>query len=213
MKHANSSTRTSRQAERSSAALHPMAHLSERARAAVDASIGLSAISQIERMVRAVKNPQLHLLLVSVVIEPEVEQALTCEIGHSLTVVGRIPVYPVQALRRAAEMAAYWCAFGAQEREVLYVATCIRGIGYLLAGHVSPGADLNDIVFTLVRPALHRLDDSAPLLARRLRLALGWGNDDEVGAWGGPNAQESVARALAAVDIGPKLLPKAEWCQ
>ena len=88
------------------------------------------------------------------------------------------------------------------ERAVLFVATVIRGIQALLSDYVVGPANLEDVMFTLVRPALHRLDDSAPRQACLLRLSLGWGNADEVDAFYVPRLQESVARALRAVKVG-----------
>jgi hypothetical protein len=111
-----------------------------------------------------------------VVTESEVELALTTPIptpGSSSGMRQPFQSYPVQSLRRAAEMAGYWCAFGREERSVLYVATLIRGIGHLLADYVVGSAKLDDILFTLVRPALHRLDDSAPRQACLLCLFAG----------------------------------------
>lgn len=175
------------------------------ARPVVEITVGASPGQLIEQLLDAVPSDPLREFLRAVVIEPEVKLALTTPVRRPVAFKGRVPSfqsYPVQFLRRAAEMAGYWCAYGQEERAVLFVATVIRGIQSLLSDYVVGPANLEDVMFTLVRPALHRLDDSAPRQACLLRLSLGWGNADEVDACYVPRLQESVARALRAVAIG-----------
>lgn len=175
------------------------------ARSVVELTVGVNPRQLVDKVLAEVSSCQLREFLRTVVTESEVELALTTPIPTPTSSSGmRRPFqsYPVQSLRRAAEMAGYWCAFGREERAVLYVATLIRGIGHLLADYVVGCAKLDDILFTLVRPALHRLDDSAPRQACLLRLCLGWGNADEVDAYYVPRLQESVERALRAGQLG-----------
>lgn len=175
------------------------------ARPVVEISVGASPVQLIDELLDAVPSYPLREFLRAVVIEPEVELALTTPVRRPVAFKGRAPSfqsYPVQFLRRAADMAGYWCAYGQEERAVLFVATVICGIQALLSDYVVGPANLEDVMFTLVRPALHRLDDSAPRQACLLRLSLGWGNADEVDACYVPRLQESVLRALRAVKLG-----------
>lgn len=175
----------------------------QQARHVVELTLGVNPRKLVAQMLAGVSSWPLRELLGELLSQPEVELALTTPIpASSRSTRQSFQSYPVQRLRRAAEMAGYWCAFGRDERAVLYVATLVRGIGDLLAGHVVGSANLDDILFTLARPALHRLDDSAPRQACLLRLCLGWGNADEVDAYYVPRLQESVARALRAVQTG-----------
>lgn len=148
-----------------------------------------------------VKHAGLQRLLSAVVSEPEVQAALLTPCAATGNRRSDQPSYPVEALRRAADLASYWCVLCQQEREVLFVATFIQGLGSLLAPYVVGPANLNDILFTLVRPALHRLDYSSPLQGQLLRLVLGWGNVDEVDSCYVPGMVQAVKRALLAVGI------------
>lgn len=175
----------------------------------VEITVGLPAKELIRQAMAKVAHLELHTFLNLVAAEPEVRQALSTPIaGPAASAASgqRLPLsfqsYPVQTLRRAGELASFWCANGQNERDVLYAATFIAGIGHLLASSVVGHSSLDDVLFTLVRPHLHRLDDSAPHQASLLRLALGWGNADEVDAWYVPRLQEAVARALSAVQLG-----------
>ncbi len=184
----------------------------QRATRVVELTLGVSPLELVAQVLAGVPGWPMREFLSSVFTEPEVELALTTPIATAMRTVmpapsrptyQAFPTYPVQRLRRAAEMASFWCALGREERAVLYVATLVRGIGHLLSGCVVGSASLDDILFTLVRPALHRLDDVAPRQGRLLRLCLGWGNADEVDACYVPRLQESVAQALREVQIGP----------
>ena len=182
-------------------------------RRVVELTVGVNPRDLLEQVLAGVASWPLREFLGEVLAEPEVELALTTPIPASSSSTRQsLQSYPVQRLRRAAEMAGYWCAFGRDERSVLYVATLVRGIGELLAGYVVGGANLDDILFTLVRPALHRLDDGEPRQACLLRLCLGWGNADEVDACYVPRLQKSVAQALRAVQIGPATQHPSRLC-
>jgi hypothetical protein len=166
---------------------------------AVAVTLDVAPLDGVNHAVSQVKNLDLREFLQSLVQEPEVAQALSTPVAQLPLSTACVPRYPMKALSRAAEMAGYWCALGAMERDVLYVATLIRGVQTLLVNTVSGSSDLEDILFTLARRALHRLDDHAPRQATLLRLALGWGNADEVDAYYVPRLQEAVARALRTI--------------
>ena len=86
--------------------------------------------------------------------------------------------------------------YGREERDILYVATFVQGCRSLLAHCVVGDVDLDDVLFTIVRGFLHRLDDAAPRQASLLRLCLGWGNSDEIDDYYVPRLQQAVHRAL-----------------
>jgi hypothetical protein len=177
--------------------------LIQRTPAVVEIKAGVNPLDLLADAVSVVNNPALREFLQSVMSEKEVRHAVATSSAQGGCARGRVQRYPIQTLRRAAEMAASWWAFGLEERDVLYVATLIRGIPALLADYVVGPVDLEDILFTLARSALHRLDLSASRQAYLLRLALGWGNVDEIDAYYVPRLQESVARALRAVQLIP----------
>lgn len=149
----------------------------------------------IEAAVQAINCEHLRAFLGTVLDQPDVVQALAWGRGN-----GHPP--PIVSLRRAAEMARCWSAFGAQERETLFVATVLRGVQELLADQVvGSRCTPSELVFAIARSALHRLDDAAPRPASLLRLALGWGNEDEIDAFYVPRIQHTVMQALSSVGL------------
>lgn len=152
-------------------------------------------------VVSRVKNPAMREFLQSVLHEPEILHALTAPTMMSMSPTAMTRTYPIQALRRAGELAAYWCGCGGEERDALFVATLIKGAQKLLAPVVQGCSTAEDVMFTLVRKALHRLDDEAPRCSRLLRLSLGWGCEDDVDDFYVPRLQIAVRRALTQVSV------------
>ena len=111
--------------------------------------------------------------LATVLAEPEMDALL-------FTPEGRFPqTLLIQQLQRAARTSTAWCALGRAQSDVLYAATVLQGLHLRLHRFVYGKADVADVLFTLVHPALRQLDDDAPLTARWLRELMGWGNWDE----------------------------------
>ena len=152
-------------------------------------------------VVSRVQNPALREFMDSVLHEPEILQALTAQVMKSTSPSSITSTYPIQALRRAGELAAYWCGCGGEERDVLFVATLVQGTQKLLGPAVLGASTVEDVMFTLVRKALHRLDDRAPRCSRLLRLSLGWGCEDEIDDFYVPRLQIAVQRALTQASI------------
>ena len=111
--------------------------------------------------------------LATVLAEPEMDALL-------FTPEARLPqTLLIQQLQRAARTSTAWCALGRAQSDVLYAATVLQGLHLRLHRFVYGKADVADVLFTLVHPALRQLDDDAPLTARWLRELMGWGNWDE----------------------------------
>lgn len=142
--------------------------------------------------IRAVRDSHLRDFLEAVLAEPEVEQVLTTRRNGA----GYYQHYAIQYLRRAAGLASFWCAQGRLEREVMYVATLVEGLKLVLMPSLVGAASIEDVVFTIARPHLHRLDEQAPRLSDLLRLSLGWGNTDEIDGRYIPGQQKAIRRAL-----------------
>lgn len=146
----------------------------------------------IQDTIKAVRDSDLRAFIDSVLKEPEVEQVLTTKVrGQSY-----YQRYAIQFLRRAAGMANFWCVQERREQEVVYVATLVEGLKQLMAPRIVGDSNADDVVFTIVRSALHRLDDNAPLVASQLRLSLGWGNADEFDNSYIPRVHQIIRRAL-----------------
>lgn len=167
-------------------------------RSMVELTVGVDPAQLLEAAAQHVKTPALRNFFHAVVQEPEIYQTLTSLTTSSQT--GRMSC-PIQPLRRAAELASYWCASGAQERDVLFVATVLRGTQALIGPMVMGSSRTSDVMFTLVRKALHRLDEQSPRCANLLRLSLNWGNVDDIDDFYVPRLQQAVQKALGHVNL------------
>ena len=147
---------------------------------------GNAALATLEAAARQITNPHLRQFFNAVVQEPEIHLALTTpftedqriEMGHGYFYA--TDRYPIQIIQRAVCSSGLWCAHRPLMHDVLLVATIVQSARQLLQDYISPGADLDDVLFTLIRPALHRLDDRNVVAAHLLRGVLGLGNFDEV---------------------------------
>lgn len=183
---------------------HPLSHPQSQhdPRAVVELTVGVDPAQLLDAAVQHVKTPALRQFFHAVVQEPEIYQTLTSLTPASQT--GRLS-WPIQSLRRAAELASYWCASGAQERDVLFVATILLGTQALIGPLVMGGSSTSDVMFTLVRKALHRLDEQSPRCANLLRLSLNWGNVDDIDDFYVPRLQHAVQKALGQVNLKGQL--------
>jgi hypothetical protein len=151
----------------------------------------------IDAAVSKVRNPMLREFLDRVVQEPEVCQILKVRSNAQ----AHFQRFGIEYLARSAELARHWCAWGRQESEALYVATLLKGVELALEDWVVGSATAQDVMFTIVRGALYRLETSEPKQAALLRLCMDWGNADEVNAFGATHLQQSVLRALQEVGV------------
>jgi DNA polymerase III psi subunit len=185
-----------------------------RARAVVELAIGKEPQTLVAEAVARVRHPGLNRLLASFTQEPEIREALLgMEVpsgdpdafsgqGQSASC-SSAPTWPIQRLRRAAELAQYLCAFGREEREVLYVATLLQGCQPLLNRGLQNTASQQDVLRTLVRKSLQQLEERYPRQAWLLRQSMGWGLEDEVDDFYVPRLQRSILRSLAQVLTPP----------
>lgn len=150
---------------------------------------------RLQAAVNEVHNPGLMSFLQSVIAEPEVHQILVEPVIRKFMFKG----LQVDALQAMAERVQRSCNFGSAEREVVYVATFLHGIAHWLAPGLHPGSSVADVVFTIVRSALHRLDDAQPARAGLLRLCMGWGNADETSEFAEALVQR-IQRAVESLD-------------
>lgn len=192
----------------SAASLLPTSQPAPRTRAVVELTIGKDPKTLVTEAVARVLHPGLNRLLSSFVQEPEIrEMLLRMEEPASEpdALMGRgksaprstEPTRPIQRLRRAAELAQYLCAFGQEEREVLYVATLLQGCEPMLNSGLQNTASQSDVLRTLVRKSLHQLEEIYPRQAWLLRHSLGWGLEDEVDDFYVPRLQQAVRRSLS----------------
>lgn len=180
----------------------------QRGCAVVELTIGTDPQTLVLQAVARVRHPGLNRLLASFVREPEIcevllrmeEPSADCDASSgqcASTSRSTTLTWPIQRLRRAAELAQYLCAFGREEREVLYVATLLQGSQPLLNSGLQNTASQQDVLRTLVRKSLCQLEEGYPRQAWLLRQSMGWGLEDEVDDFYVPRLQQSVSRALS----------------
>jgi hypothetical protein len=139
-------------------------------------SLGLDAGDVIQDTLEGIRNPALRAFLKAVVKEPEVNFVMRmCRNAKT-----RNQQYGVECLHGAARAASSNRLIGDAQREVVYAATILMGCRTLIAPNKASKSTADDILFTIVRQALHRLDNTAPKQAQLLRLCLGWGNEEEM---------------------------------
>jgi len=147
---------------------------------------GNDALATLDAASSQIMDPHLRQFFAAVTKEPEIRLAFTTpltgtqrlETGYGQ--INETDCYPIQTLQRAGRIAGLWCTQRHLVHDVLYVATIVQGVCPLLQEYVSAGSDLDDVLFTLIRPALHRLDERHEVAARLLRNVLNLGNGDEV---------------------------------
>jgi hypothetical protein len=155
--------------------------------------------ARLQCAVDAVYHPHLRTFLQTVFAEPEVRQILIQPLptrGKKGASKG-LRIDPLQSM---AEGVQHWCNFGKAEREVVYVATFLHGIEHWLVPCMHPDSDVRDVMFTIARSALHRLDDAHPAYGGLLRLCMGWSNPDEESEFA-VELQQRIAFAVETLDL------------
>lgn len=170
----------------------------------IEITVGRDPQRLIQAVVAKVKNPHLRAFVASMMAAYEVNLVL-CQLDDSGAKYQR---FPVERLRSAAEMASYWCAFGAEEKEVLFVATLVHGIQCLLAEGAVGTCSPQEVMRAVVLADLHRLDRNAARQASLLRLCLGWGNEDEVDEYYVPRLQTAVKQAIRHMRAKQAMVPQ-----
>lgn len=132
----------------------------------------------------------------SVINEPPVWKVLVTQVTEG----GQPAGLRIVKLRQIAADILRHARVNDQEFQAVYVATFLHGIQYLLQAEISGSSVLRDVMRTLVRGPLQRLQSAHPHMANRVRLCMGWGNSDEetvFTAW----LQERMTRAIAVMDL------------
>lgn len=158
---------------------------------AVEITVGIDPQVLVNRCVASVRNPALQTFIGAVMAERDVNRVLTMLPGESV----RYARWPIDRLRSCAETVALRSALSPTLRQVLFVAALTAGIEVLLAPCVVYPATTRDVMRSIVRSALQRLDNDSPGIAALLRNCLGWGNDDDMDGEGLEALQVAVRSA------------------
>lgn len=162
---------------------------------ALELTVGVDPKDLVRKAVTKVRDPGLQTFITKLVNEPEVLPVLIGTVNTDDIYLR----YVIQYLRAAGETAQYWCALGREEGEVLYVATLVLGIQTLLGELIVGNAEPRDVMFTIVRSYLYRLEEESPRCACLLRQCLDWCSDDEVDGEYVPRLQLAVKRAVSSI--------------
>lgn len=158
----------------------------------VEVTFGPDPQVLIQRAISKVSNPALRTFLRTVMAERDVNRVLTLLLSDGR----KLQRLPIDRLRAAAETARNRSMLDARSREILYTAVLISGIESLLGETVEPPYDSQDVIRSVVREAMRRLDQQDEDRACALRNFLGWGNDDESGETSVQQTQYTVRHAV-----------------
>lgn len=161
----------------------------------LEITVGVDPKELVHAAVQKVRNSGLQDFIHQVVHEPEVLPLLVRSVNPGR----KYQRHVIQSLRAAGETAQYWSAMGREEGEVLYVATLVLGIQTLLSELIVGSATPRDVMFTIARPYLYRLEEASPRCASLLRQCLGWCPEDEVDGEYVPRLQLAVQRAVLGI--------------
>lgn len=160
-------------------------------RETVEVMVGIDPQVLMRRCVGSIRNPALRNFVGTVMAERDVNRVLTMLPGESL----RYTRWPIDRVRSAAESVALHASLMPAQREVLFVACLLAGIAVLIEPCVAYPSNTDDVMRSIVREALHRLDRESPSRATALRNGMGWGNDDEMDG----EALEGIQQAVRMV--------------
>lgn len=166
-------------------------------------TIGTDPQLLIRRAVNLVSAGPLRDFLASVMAERDVIRVLTVlrEDGP------RLQRLPIERLRAAAQCGAHASLLSPRVRDILFAAILISGIELLLGRTVEPPYSSGDVIRSVVRDALRRLDDADEVQSHLLRNCLGWGNEDEMNEM--PVLRLQYCVAVAVQDLAESIaLPR-----
>jgi hypothetical protein len=132
----------------------------------------------------------------SVINEPSVCKLLGSQVKED----GKPAGLRIRKLREIAADVLRHAKVDDQEFQAVYVATFLHGIQYLLQPELSGSTVLRDVMCTLVRGPLQRLQSAHPRMAELVRLCMGWGNADEetvFTTW----LEERMKQAITVLDL------------
>jgi len=139
-------------------------------------TIGTDPQLLIRRAVNLVSAGPLRDFLASVMAERDVNRVLTVLRADG----PRLQRLPIERLRAAAQCGANASLLSPRIRHTLFAAILISGIELLLGETVEYPYSSGDVIRSVVRDALRRLDDVDDVQGHLLRNCLGWGNEDEM---------------------------------
>ena len=149
-----------------------------------------------DECVNRIPDAPLRQFLGTVFNDPQVSQVLSGQVTEG----GMSTGLRVVKLREIAANVLRPAQVNPQEFQAVYVATFLHGIQYLLQPSVGGKNALRDVMHTLVRGALQRLEGANPGMANLVRLCMGWGNFDEETVfteW----LQARLRRAISVLDL------------
>lgn len=158
----------------------------------------------------------------AVLSEPECQRVLALPMAFNEVFTSP----PEQRLRAAAQSTLLYPTPSRMQSEVIYAATVILGLQNLMKAAAqtqlvsdegkptASGVDLlancgqDDVFRSIVRSALYKLEAEAPIHAALLRMALAWGNQDEM-MDGEAQRMQSIVRHSSRICTGRMQLMKA----
>lgn len=173
--------------------LVPSQHAALVVRETVEVMVGIDPQVLVRRCVGSIRNPALRNFMGTVMAERDVNRVLTMLPGESL----RFTRWPIDRVRSAAESVSLRSPLLPAQREVLFVACVLAGIAVLIEPCVAYPSNTDDVMRSIVRESLQRLDRESPSMATALRNGMGWGNHDEMDGEALEGMQQAIRMAAS----------------
>lgn len=149
--------------------------------------------SVINEVVVDIRNPALRRFLEDVLHEPLIHGLITLPLVRH----GQPVQFPIQIIRRVGLHLSAAQARTQQEKDLVLVATVLWGVRSLLPLSIYGKTALQDVFTTLIRSALHVLDDSTYEVSMVLRGLLGLGDDASEQCESVPHLHRQIQRAVS----------------
>lgn len=146
------------------------------------------AASALQRLIQPLRHSPFQPFLEKLLSESEISSSLQAVVigtqtapvfsqtSHDLG-----SVYVADMVRHMAHKASAPVTRARIQTQTIYVACLIKCLEVTLKTSLQHGGDMQDVVRTIVRPHLYRLEAQDPALGYILRQCLDWGLDDEAG--------------------------------
>lgn len=182
----------------------PRLHAISNAPSATCAERELQPASVITDLLNDISHPELRRFMDTVLRDSQIQGLVTLPlVRHGMPV-----QFPIQHIRRLGVTLSATQARTRQEKDILLVATILWGIRSLLPLSIYGNSDVQDVFCTLIRPALHALDDATCEVSAGLRSLIGLGDEAAMQSDAIGHLQSRIQRAVSDMHQGKHWLLK-----
>jgi hypothetical protein len=127
----------------------------------------------VREVITSVRDSALRHFLQSVMLDPMVDSALTTDVGYGAS----CGQYPIQFIQKAAHLCSNAQARTPQEKDLVFVATVIRGLTSNVGKGICCKPDHQGCLRRVLRPAFNHLSETSYAMGFALEQLLQWSYD------------------------------------